>query len=100
MISQKLKTARRMLLAALTALAVAGCGGVPQMGGSEECMRAADALWTAVNLRQGELVDRSAEEITRLHSAGTLPEEPFAALTRIVEQTRGGDWEIDALTQN
>jgi len=77
---------------ALGALLAAGCGGTPQMGGDEECMTVADALWTAVNLKQTEFLDRSEAEIDRLHTTGKMPEDAFQSLTATIAVARAGQW--------
>jgi hypothetical protein len=84
-----LQTAAAVVLLAL----VAGCSGPPQLGGDEECLGAADALWTAIGARQQDLVNQSAAEIDRLHTAGKMPDDAHAALADIVATARSEDWD-------
>jgi len=79
-----------LLIACL--LVTTGCGGPPQMAGNEECMTAADALWTAVNKKRTDLVDTSAAEIDRLSKAGTMPEAAYKELSEIITTARAGEW--------
>src|SRR5882672_8322893 len=72
--------------------AVSGCSHAPQMGGDKDCMTAADALWTAVNLKESDLLDRAAGEIEQLHSTGKMPEAAFVSLSSIVATARTGQW--------
>ncbi len=83
------RTATALLLGVLF---VAGCSRTPQMGGNEACMKAADALWTAVNLKQPEFLDSSAAEIERLHKAGDMPLEAYESLGSIIATSREGQW--------
>ena len=69
-----------------------GCQRTPQMGGREECMTAADALWTAVNLKHSEFLDRSEAEIVRLHTAGVMPSDAYESLSTIIATARQGQW--------
>ncbi|MGD9722383.1 MAG: hypothetical protein AB7O59_12840 [Pirellulales bacterium] len=78
-------------LLALTLLA--GCSGPPQLGGDEQCLGAADALWTAIGARQQDLVNQSATEIDRLHTAGKMPDDAHTALTDIVATARSEEWD-------
>ena len=70
----------------------AGCGGPPQFGSDEACLKAADALWTAVTAKRIELVDQAESEIQRLHDASRLPDDAFASLSEIVATARAGRW--------
>jgi hypothetical protein len=69
-----------------------GCTGAPQLGGDERCMDAADALWTAVNSRQSELIDRAADEIARLRDDGVMPPAAAETLAEIIAAARQGQW--------
>jgi hypothetical protein len=79
-----------MLLACV--LIPTGCSRTPQMGGDEQCMKAADALWTAVTVKQSELLDHSAGEIERLHQEGKMPQEAYESLSGIISTARAGEW--------
>ena len=76
---------------------LAGCGSAPQLGGDEDSLRAAEALWTAVTSQRQPLVEQSAAEIERLHKAGTLSEDAYQALTEVVLAARASEWK-DAVT--
>jgi hypothetical protein len=71
---------------------VSGCQRTPQLAGQRECMKAADALWTAVNVKQSDLLDRSAGEIERLHAAGEMPPDAYENLARIIATARASQW--------
>jgi hypothetical protein len=79
-------------LSLLGLLLTAGCNRTPQMGGNEECMTAVDALWTAINVKQTELLDHSQAEIERLHTSGAMPDGAFENLSSIVTTARAGQW--------
>jgi hypothetical protein len=82
--------AKSFLLASL--LVAGGCGRTPQMGGDRQCMTAADALWTAVNVKEPEFLDRAEAEIQRLHAAGRMPQDAFDSLSSIIATARAGQW--------
>jgi hypothetical protein len=70
---------------------VSGCARSPQLG-DEECLKAADALWTAVTARQTSLLDVTAGEIEKLHASAKLSPEAFHSLSAIIETARAGQW--------
>jgi hypothetical protein len=70
-----------------------GCSRPPEIGPDEECYAALDALWTAVTGRREDLLERSAAELQRLHTAGKLPAAALTELEQIVARARGGKWE-------
>jgi hypothetical protein len=76
----------------LCAWMASGCQRTPQLGGQRECMTAADALWTAVNVKQSDLLDRSEVEIKRLHAAGEMPSDAYESLVRIIATARNDQW--------
>jgi hypothetical protein len=76
----------------LSAWMAAGCQRTPQLGGQKECLTAADALWTAVNVKQSDLLERSAAEIERLYAAGEMPADAYECLARIIATARVGQW--------
>lgn len=77
---------------ALCLAPLAGCGDTPQLGGDDDCLAAADALWTAIGAKRADLVDQSAREIDRLHTAAKMNDEAFDALSAVVVTARAGEW--------
>ena len=71
----------------------AGCGRPPQLGADPAALRAVDALYTAIGLRDPALVDRSASALSRLQGEGKLTPAAGAALDRIIAEGKGGAWE-------
>ncbi len=87
---------RRVTLFALmwAGLAIgSGCGRPPQVVDNEECFAAVDALWTAVTSKRGDLLERTATELDRLHRAGTLSDDGHEALAVIIQQGRVAEWQ-------
>jgi hypothetical protein len=72
---------------------VAGCGRPAQIGPDRDAMKAVDALYTAVGLRDETLVNESRSRLNALHGAGKLPGAAFNSLEAIVAEAKGGDWE-------
>ena len=79
-----------VLLAAL--LSTHGCGRPPQVVDDEECFSAVESLWTAVTTKRTDLLEQSATELDRLHSAGKLSEEGHDALDAIIQSARDEEW--------
>ena len=69
-----------------------GCGRPPQVVHDEECFSAVEALWTAVTTKRTDLLEQSATELDRLHSAGKLSEEGHDALDEIIQSARDEEW--------
>ncbi len=85
---------RRVVALILAAcLLFSGCQRTPQLGGNEECLGAADALWTAVTAKDSELVNASEAKIKQLHTDGKLPAAAFEVLKGVIARTRAGDWD-------
>ena len=59
---------------------------------NDECFHAVDALWTAVTSKRTDLLEQSATELDRLHTAGGLSEAGHRALTAIIRDARSKDW--------
>jgi hypothetical protein len=74
-------------------LAVAGCGRPAQVGPDKGAIKAVDALYTAVGLRDPGLVDECAARLKTLHDAEKIPAPAFRSLESIVAETKGGKWE-------
>ena len=68
-----------------------GCSDTPQLG-SEECLGAADALWTAVTAKNLDLLEQSAAKIEKLHSSAELSDAAFEQLSGVIATARTGDW--------
>lgn len=77
----------------LLALAIVGCGSPAQIGPDPEVFKTVDALYTAVSLRDPELVDPCLERLKEHRDAGKLPEDALLALEAMIEQGKGGAWE-------
>jgi hypothetical protein len=84
---------RAAVVASVLALAVAGCGRPAQIGPDKEAMKAVDALYTAVGLRDEKLVDDCQGRLKTLHDGGKLPDGAFGSLEAIVAEAKGGGWE-------
>jgi len=82
----------RWAIVLASCLVLADCGSTPQLGGDQECLGAADALWTAIGAQRSDLVDAAAEKLERLHSAGKMPDDAFEDISEIVAQARAGEW--------
>ncbi len=67
----------------LVALLLWGCGSTPQLG-SEECLGAADGLWTAVTAQDIQFIDTSAKVIEQLHVDGKMADDSFEILTGVI----------------
>lgn len=80
-----------MLLVLLPA--APGCGGAPQVGPDREAIKAVDALYTAVGLRDARLVAECAARLDALRDAGRLPAPASRALGSIVAEAQAGRWE-------
>jgi hypothetical protein len=80
------------LLALLLCVTVSGCGATPQLGGDEECLGAADALWTAIGAQSPDLVNSSAAAVERLHNEGKMPDDAFESISEIVTMARAAEW--------
>jgi len=80
------------VIAAISGLLV-GCQRTPQLGGNEECLGAADGLWTAVTAQDKGFVNSSEKVIEQLHVAGTMPDDAYQVLSSVIASTRAGDWE-------
>ena len=68
-----------------------GCGDTPQLG-SEECLGAADALWTAITAKNPQLLEQSAAKMEKLHTAAKLSDAAFEQLSAVIATARTGDW--------
>ncbi|MGE5191932.1 MAG: hypothetical protein ACM3U2_05475 [Deltaproteobacteria bacterium] len=82
----------RLLLVAMTCLIAGGCSP-PQVLDDDECFSTVDALWTAVTAHSPDLLEQTAADLDRLRDEERLSEEGYAALEKIMDQARAGDWE-------
>ena len=87
------RTVRTVTWSSLLLLAFAGCGGPPQIGASKEAFKTVDALYTAVGLRDTELVAQCEEGLKKLRDAGSLPAAASESLDSIIAEAKGGKWE-------
>ena len=76
----------------LLLLSLTGCGRTPQVVDNDECFHAVDALWTAVTSKRTELLEQTATELDRLHTAGSLSQAGHRALTAIIRDARSKEW--------
>jgi hypothetical protein len=76
----------------ICAMSVAGCQKTPQLG-NEECLGAADALWTAITAKDQSLVDQSEQVLKQLHAESKLTAEALDHLQEVIATARGGDWD-------
>jgi hypothetical protein len=81
------------LTGALIALVIVGCGGQAQIGADKDTFKAVDALYTAVGLRDGKLVDQCQENLKALRGAGKIPEAASRSLESIMAEAKEGKWE-------
>ena len=70
---------------------VAGCGPA-QVGGDPQAFRSVDALFTAVSLRDPDLVAAERARLRTLAESGTLPDPAWKTLDSIAEEATTGDW--------
>ena len=87
-----LKRLLKTLVLLVALLSIQGCGRPPQVVDDEECFSAVESLWTAVTTKRTDLLEQSATELDRLHSAGKLSEEGNDALNEIIQSARGEEW--------
>jgi hypothetical protein len=77
----------------LLVLAAAGCG-TPQIGAdNREAMKAVDALYTAVGLKDPKLVAQCEANLKSLRDAGKLPRDSSSYLESIIADANAGKWQ-------
>lgn len=76
----------------VVSLMLTGCQKTPQLA-NEECLGAADALWTAITAKDIKLVDNSEQALKQLYDESKLTNDAFEALESIIAAARGGDWD-------
>ena len=91
MVVHRLPGIRYGVLYVVGLVVISGCARVPQLG-DEECLKAADALWTAVTAKRANLLEATAGEIEKLHAIDKLSPDAFASLSSIIETARAGHW--------
>src|SRR6478752_7718895 len=82
-----------IFLSALLAVACEGCGGPPQIGADRDSFQAVDALYTAVSLRDSQLLARCDKTLQDLRAKGKLPEAVGQSLESMIAEAREGKWE-------
>jgi hypothetical protein len=80
------------LISILILACLCGCGP-PQIGADRDTFKAVDALYTAVSLRDAQLLGRCEASLAGLRAAGKVPDAAGSALDAIVAQARSGEWE-------
>jgi hypothetical protein len=88
-----IRTRHARLAATFLIAVLGGCGGPPQIGADRETFRAVDALYTAVGLRDGPLVDRCRSKLDGLRDAGKIPGSAARSLDSIIADAKEGRWE-------
>lgn len=71
-------------------LASPGCSA-PQLE-SEEGLRVADALFTAVTSQRTNLLEQASENLEQLHASGKVSSDCYVELHAVVEQAKSGEW--------
>jgi hypothetical protein len=79
--------------ALLLLLLISACGAPAQIGPEKDALKAVDALYTAVSLRDETLLADCLARLKTLRDAGTLPDPAFRSLETITLQARQGKWE-------
>ena len=74
-------------------LAVSGCGRPAQIGGDKNAVKAVDALYTAVGLRDQKLVAECAARLKGLRDEDKISETAFNSLESIVAEAKDEKWE-------
>lgn len=82
-----------LLLGLMMVSGVIGCGRPAQIGADRDAFKAVDALFTAVSLREGPMLDDCERTLEGLHASGKLPDSAFQALESIISEARGGRWD-------
>lgn len=82
-----------VFVALILTLMISGCGRPAQIGGDKGTMKAVDALYTAVGLRDEKLVDECAARLKSLRDEEKIPRRAFASLESIVAEAKSGKWE-------
>ena len=70
-----------------------GCYRPAQMGADPAVFRTVDALYTAVTMRDANLVSRCQQELEGLRREGRLPASAAEDLESVVAMTRRDQWE-------
>ena len=70
-----------------------GCGRPPQIGADPAAFKTVDALYTAVSLREPDLLSRTDRSLGDLRASGKLPESAARSLDAIIAEARAGGWE-------
>lgn len=78
-------------------IAISGCGPT-QVVEDEECLKAVDALWTAVTSKRSDLLNQTDRELGRLKQSGQLSTSGHAELREVIETADAGRW-TDAAQQ-
>ncbi len=82
---------RAALLPALVTMFAGGCGSHPQM--APQNRRLVESLRTAVSARRADWLEMNVRLIESRRGEGSLSDEEYRALRRIVELAQHGQWE-------
>src|SRR5262245_34658427 len=81
-----------LCLALALMVVLGGCSKPAQLGNDEEVWSAADARWTAVTAKRGDLLENTAGRIDKLHASAKLPDDAFEQLSAVIATARSGEW--------
>jgi hypothetical protein len=93
-----MRTTRRLFCGFILSCLALGCGREPQISADPACMKAVDALYTAILNRDPALLKQSEERLASLRQSAQLPEAAQKRLAPIIEQARTEKW-LDAAKQ-
>lgn len=93
MSSTALWNRRKFLTLAILLLgAAAGCFSSPQLAGDKDCLRATDALLTAVSAHDPALLNQCEQELAKLRSDEKLTPAAHHHLQWIITEGRSSRW--------
>jgi hypothetical protein len=70
-----------------------GCWGPPQIGEDRDTFKAVDALYTAVSLRDPNLLGQCETKLKELRGSSKTSDSAFSFLDTIIAESKGGKWE-------
>ena len=85
-------------ISVVLSLVAGGCSRPNQVAHDPDCLKAVDALWTAVTSKRTDLLQQTDQELRRLEQSGQLSQSGHAELDVIIEMADAGRW-TDAAQQ-
>ncbi len=76
--------------ALLACIALAGCGGQPQI--SKGNIRLVEKFQTAIAAKRSDWLELAAQQIDKQHRAGKLSDDEFQSLQPIIADARQSHW--------